>query len=97
MLRIYPHKISDKAVLCDLLGRYLELLSSPPLNVDIRTLSFDTKIPESIFHRMLALNDQPEDDEIEALDYHILFSNLMFRFPTIRIWQTAKGEFFFER
>lgn len=97
MRQVLPGKIQDKAVLCRLLNRYLEALETSPLGVRLHTLSHDTQIPEAVFQRLLAANAQADnDEEITTADYHILFSNLMFRFPTVRIWEDRAGEWFFE-
>ncbi len=97
MTRVYPSRIADKFVLCSLLNLYLDTIAQPPLSVTLRALSYDSDIPESIFKRLMNLNENLEDaPNIEAEDYHILFSNVMFRFPTVKIWMTPSGGYFFE-
>lgn len=97
MKRLRPKHIQDKFFLSELLERYLEVLQNSPLEVRLRALAYDTRIPESVFQRLMNLHRNPEDAPyIEASDYHILFSNIQFRFPTVRIWQDNEGNIVFE-
>lgn len=45
----------------------------------------------------MGLYRNPEDAvHINAEDFHIVFSNIMFRFPTVKMWLTEHGEVLFE-
>ncbi len=97
MKRIHPRRIHDKFHLSRLLDRYLHALEHSPLGITLRALSYDAGIPESVFRRLAGLHRNPEDAaNMEAADFHILFSNIMFRFPTVQIWLQRDGDFFFE-
>ena len=97
MQRIHPRHIQDKFYLSRLLELYLEALEKSPMQVALRALAYNSQIPESVFRRLANLHRNPEDaPNINAEDYHILFSNIMFRYPTIKIWLEADGNIFFE-
>ena len=97
MRRLYPQRVQDKFYLSRLLELYLQTLQTCPLQVQLKALSWDTQIPEAIFHRLLNLHRNPSDaPNINAEDFHILFSNIMFRFPTVRLWLQDDGEIFIE-
>jgi len=97
MRRLYPRKIQDKFYLSRLLEQYLQALRESPLQVQIKTLSWESQIPESIFYRLMDLHRNPADAaNMEAEDFHVLFANIMFRFPTVRIWVQADGQIFIE-
>ncbi len=97
MKRIYPRQIKDKFYLSRLLEQYLTTLEESPMQVRLRALAYNSGIPESIFRRLMNLHNNPEDaPNINAEDYHILFSNIMFRYPTVKMWLQDDGEVFFE-
>lgn len=97
MRRIYPARIHDKVYLSRLLDLLLHTLGECPLQVQRRALSYDTQIPESIFQRLQNLHRCPEDaPNIMAQDFHILFANILFRYPTVRLYEQADGNIFFE-
>lgn len=97
MKRIYPRQIQDKFYLSRLLEKYLTTLEESPMQVKLRALAYDSRIPESIFRRLMNLHNNPADaPNINAEDFHILFSNIMFRYPTVKMWLQDDGEIFFE-
>ncbi len=97
MKRLYPAKIQDKFYLAKILEQLIQTLESSPLQVPLKSLSFDTQIPESIFQRLQNLHHNPADaPNINAQDYHILFSNILFRYPTVRIFELPDGSIFFK-
>lgn len=97
MKRLRPRQIHDKIYLSRLLELYITTLQESPLALRLKGLAYDTGIPESIFHRLMALYRTPADaPNIEASDFHILFSNIMFRFPTVKMWLMDNGEVVFE-
>lgn len=97
MKRIRPRQIQDKFYLSRLLELYITTLQESPLELRLKSLAYDTRIPESIFHRLMNLYRNPVDaPNINAEDYHILFSNIMYRFPTVKMWLTEDGETVFE-
>lgn len=97
MRRLYPYKIKDKFYLSRLLDELMQTLETCPLQVSLKALSYDTQIPESIFQRMRMLHLQPADaPNINAQDYHILFSNILFRYPTVQIFIQQDGSVFFK-
>lgn len=97
MRRIYPRRYSDPVHLSLLLDGYIAHLAAAPLEVSLKRLSYDTQIPESVFRRLMLLHHCPEDaPNIRAADFHILFANVMFRYPTVKIWEGDDGHIFFE-
>jgi hypothetical protein len=97
MKHLIPYKIQDKFYLSRLLELYITTLQESPLELRLKGLAYDTDIPESVFHRLMGLYRNPADAEnIHAKDFHILFSNIMFRFPTVKMWVTDDGEVVFE-
>ncbi|MBK8969413.1 MAG: hypothetical protein R3D58_08475 [Saprospiraceae bacterium] len=97
MKRLYPSKIQDKFYLAKILEQLIQTLENSPLQVPLKSLSFDTQIPESIFHRLQNLHNDPADaPNINAQDYHILFSNILFRYPTVRIYALPDESIFFK-
>lgn len=97
MQRIYPSRIHDKVFLSRLLDQLLCQLEECPLQVRLKALSYDAQIPEQIFLRLQNLHRNPEDaPNITAADYHIIFANILFRYPTVRLYRLANGRIFFE-
>ena len=97
MKRLYPRQIHDTVFLSGLLELYLRHLEESELQVTLKTLAYNSDIPESIFTRMVQLHKNLADvPNIRAEDYHIVFSNIMFHYPTIKIWRQEDGGIFFE-
>jgi hypothetical protein len=97
MQRIYPVRIKDKFYLSKLLEQYLQVLAESPLQVSVQTLSYDTGIPQVVLERLAALHHNLADaHHINAADYHVVFANVMFRFPTIRMYAGRNGMVHFE-
>lgn len=97
MKRVYPRRIKDKFYLSALLERYILALQDSPLELRLKALAYDLRIPEAIIQRLMKLHRDPDDaPNIRAEDFHILFSNIMFRYPTVKIWIDDIGEVFFE-
>ena len=97
MQRLHPRRLHDKLLLSQLFDRFLTALQQSPLEVKLRALSYDSGIPEAVLLRLQNLHRHPEDaPNIDAEDYHIVFANLLFRYPTIRLWRQRNGELFIE-
>ena len=97
MKRILPRNIHDKFQLSFILEQYLAALQESPLQVGLTTLAYDTRIPAPVFQRLMNLRLNPDDaPNINAEDFHILFSNLLFRYPTLKIWETQDGAIYIE-
>lgn len=97
MKRIYPRRIRNKFFLSQLLEMYVRQLSSSNLHISLQVLAHNSNIPQTVFTRMIYLNDNPADAaQIRTGDYHIVFSNIMFHYPTIKIWMQDDGSVFFE-
>jgi hypothetical protein len=97
MRRVFPRSISDKFQLSIILEQYLNVLRESPLQVYLSALAYETRIPEQVFQRLLNLRTDPMDAQnIHAEDFHILFSNLQIRYPTLKIWELENGEVFIE-
>ena len=97
MKRIFPRNIQDKFFLSEILCKYLAVLQDSPLQVRVEDLAFDTRIQAVIFRRLANLSLNPDDaTNIASEDYHILFSNILIRYPTVKIWQQDDGGIFIE-
>lgn len=97
MQRLYPRDIQDKFFLSRLLELYLSALETSPMRVTLRALAYNSQIPESVFRRLVNLHHDPGDaPNIQAEDYHIAFSNVMFRYPTVKMWLEPDGNIYFE-
>ncbi len=97
MKRIFPRSIYNKFQLSYILEQYLAALGESPLQVGLTALAYDTRIPMPVFQRLLNLQLEPADaPNIQVEDFHILFSNLMFRYPTVKIWEQVDGKIFIE-
>jgi hypothetical protein len=80
-----------------MLDTFLIALQQPPLHVTLSALAYDTKIPESILLRLVALQHNPDDAaHIHAADFHTVFANTLFRYPTVKLWQLADGSVYVE-
>lgn len=97
MKRLRPRDIQDKFYLSRLLELFIQTLQNSPLALRLKGLAYDTRIPECIFLRLMELHRNPEDaSNINAEDFHILFSNILYQYPTVKIWLADSGEIVFE-
>lgn len=97
MKRLYPRRLRNRIFLSRLLESYVQHLEQSELRVSLRMLAYNIGVSEPVLLRMTRLYRQPEEaDEIVTDDFHIVFSNVMFHFPTIRIWLLDDGSLFFE-
>jgi len=97
MRRILPGRIRDTFYLSKLLGLYLTILQQAPIQASLRVISHDARIPEHILELLAQAHLRAEQlKDIAPEDFHIVFSNIMFRYPTVKIWETKGGEVFFE-
>lgn len=95
MKRVYPHRISDTYLLSLLLSQYLHTLMHSPFEVTLTNLSWDTRIPVSIWKRLLDYHRAPQrDSELNAEDFHIAFAHLFAHYPTVRIWTDINHQFY---
>ncbi len=94
--RIYPRQIQDKFYLSYMLEQLLETLAACPLHVSLQSLSYDAHIPAAIITRLAEMHRHPEDAlNIDVDDFYIVFSNLLFRYPTVKIFRQHDGSLFF--
>ncbi len=97
MKRLNFHTIQDKIELSRLLDRTFEVLGESPLQVRQKAVAWDCGISEHIFTRLRNLHRNPADAaNLNVEDFHILLSNTLFRFPTVKLWLDDDGEIFFE-
>ena len=97
MLRLRPSRVHDKKRLSKMLDLYLQVLQKSPLQVSLQRLGYDSGIPESILHRLSALHHLPDDDEqIRLEDYYVVFANIQFRYPTVKMYEKPDGQIFFK-
>jgi hypothetical protein len=83
--------------LSELLDLYLRTLRESPLQVTLRRLSYDTGIPERILCRLASLHRNPADEtQIRLEDYYIVFANIQFRYPTVKMYECPDGAVFFK-
>jgi hypothetical protein len=92
MKRLRPEQIRDALFLSAILEHCLLTLENAPMKATLRTLSYDTGIPAPIILRLAQLHQHPDDlPNIQPEDYHFLFANLQFRFPTLCLYETDDG------
>jgi hypothetical protein len=97
MRRLRPRSLRDKIRLSELLDLYLRTLLESPLQVTLRRLSYDTGIPERILCRLASLYFNPADEtQIRLEDYYIVFANIQFRYPTVKMYECSDGAVFFK-
>lgn len=97
MRLVRPGLLSDTHVLSALLDDLLFAMATSPLHTDIGLIAFETKIPARVLKCLASLHLEPENSaDINAGDFHTVFSNILCRYPTIRIWLTDDGRWFFE-
>ncbi|MDX1909991.1 MAG: hypothetical protein SFV22_00830 [Saprospiraceae bacterium] len=97
MKRLHPRAIRDKFYLSRLLELYITTLQESPLELRLKGLAYDTQIPEAIFQRLMHLYRNPDDaPNIRAEDFYVVFANIMYRFPTVKMWLADDGEIVFE-
>jgi hypothetical protein len=97
MKRLYPRRIRNKFFLSRLLEQYLTRLETSELHISLKMLAYNSEIPEPVFNRMVQLYRNPGDaPAVQTGDYHIVFSNIMFHYPTVKIWLQEDGSVFFE-
>jgi hypothetical protein len=79
------------------LEQFVLALETSPFQLRLSALAYDARIPETIFQRLIHLRQNPEDAaNIQAEDFHIVLSNILFRYPTVKIWQEEHGAIFIE-
>jgi hypothetical protein len=97
MRRLRPGSLRDKKRLSELLDLYLRTLRESPLQVTLRRLSYDSGIPERILCRLASLHRDPADDtHVRLEDYYIVFANIQFRYPTVKMFECPDGRVFFK-
>ncbi len=90
--RIHPHRIRDTHYLSKLFDLLLYTLENSPLQVTLRALSYDTQIPENVLLRLRNLHRHPEDaSDIRPEDYHLFFSHILVRYPTVQLFVLPDG------
>lgn len=97
MRRLRPGSVRDKKRLSELLDLHLRALRESPLQVTLRRLSYDSGIPERILCRLASLYCNPADEaQIRLEDYYIVFANIQFRYPTVKMYECPDGAVFFK-
>ena len=97
MRRFFPQQIHDKIFLSRLLEYYLVFLQESPLELRLKGLAYDTGIPIGVFERLMDVYKNPGSDvEVTIEDFHIIFRNIMFRYPSVRLWISGESEVFIE-
>ncbi len=89
--------IDDVKMLSYLLERYLNVLQEAPFHISLKTLAHDTHIKESIFKQLVQIQYlKDEKTEVRPEDFHIVFSNISYLHPTLKMWKDPDGAIFFE-
>ena len=97
MKRLRHRNISDLLFLSLMLDTYLKALQASPLHVQLSALAYDARIPASVLQRLVDLQRNPDDAaHIRASDFHTVFANTLFRYPTVKLWQLSDGSIFVE-
>jgi len=95
--RVKIRDITDIRALSSLLERYLNMLHDAPYHLSLKSLAHDTHIKESIFQQLIQIQHLKDlDTEVTPEDFHIVFSNICYLHPTIKMWQRSDGTIFFE-
>jgi hypothetical protein len=95
--RVKIRDIRDTRLLSQLLERYLAILHGAPFHISLKSLAHDTHISESIFHQLIQFQHiKHSETEINPEDFHIVFSNISFLHPTLKMWENPDGTIFFE-
>ncbi|MDX2135849.1 MAG: hypothetical protein SFV52_13755 [Saprospiraceae bacterium] len=95
--RFHPARCRDVCRLSITLDRILSRLEGEPIGLTCRALGYDTGIPESVWTRLREAHRRPDMAEgVTEKDFHIAFANLLFRYPTIKLWTTSEGAVFLE-
>lgn len=97
-IRFYPSQCRDVATLSLLLDQYLALIAGPPFLCSLQTLSYNAGIEAATLNNMAqAHHDLALHPTLTPQDFHLIFSHLMFRYPTVKIYQQPNSmEIFFE-
>ncbi len=86
-----PHRLSR------LLDALLQTLENSAFQVSLQRLSYDTHIPECVLERLRNLHRATEPaSDIEPKDFHVILPHILFRYPTVRVFELPDGSFFFE-
>lgn len=97
MNRIYPAKLKDATALSKLLDTVLSALEKSPLHVNTHHLGAELHLQTEIIDLLRIYHQRPGSyPQIKANDFRILFANILFRFPTVKIWKDPKGRVFLE-
>jgi hypothetical protein len=95
--RVNIRDITDTKALSRLLERYLNILYEAPFYTSLKTLAHDTHIKESIFQQLIQIQDfEHAGSEVTPEDFHIVFSNISYLHPTLKMWKNSDGTIFFE-
>ncbi len=95
--RFHPTRCRDAHRLSMTLDRVLSRLEDDPVGLTCRALGYDTGIPESVWTRLREAHRRPDMAAgVTETDFHIAFANLLFRYPTIKLWTTPEGTVFLE-
>ncbi len=94
--RIRPQRTQDKYYLSRLFDALLQALEEGPMQLQMRTLSYNTQVPEQVLTRLRQWHQHPDDADVRAADFHLLFSHILIRYPTIKMFELPDGSFFFE-
>lgn len=95
--RFRPAHCRDIRRLSATLDSILNRLEEEPIGLTCRALGYDTGIPESVWTRLREAHRRPDMAAgVTERDFHIAFANLLFRYPTIKLWTTHEGAVFLE-
>lgn len=91
--RIYPARCRDIRHLSSLLDTVLRQLEGEPVRLSRRALGYNTGIPEVVWARLCAVHQYPEmATGVSREDFQIAFANLLFRYPTLKLWIEDNGD-----
>lgn len=77
------------------MNEYLLVLANSPLQISLKTIAKESRIPDAVLQRLAEWHIHGDrDTDVVYSDFHIVFANLLFRYPTVRIWETGEEVFF---
>jgi len=91
--RVYPARCRDIRQLSSLLDTVLRRLEDEPLRLSRRALGYNTGIPEIVWTKLCAVHQCPETATgVSREDFQVAFANLLFRYPTLKLWMEDDGD-----
>jgi hypothetical protein len=93
MRRLNIYHLKDILLLSVLLNQVMTTLADSDLKVTLKHLAYDTEISERSLELLRNLKNTPElASEFKAGEFHVVLISILFRYPTLKIWQYHEDE-----